>query len=130
MLKLGELKSGDIVQVEEEGLMKEGTVVDISREEKQALIDNGVQEFWYDLDKIYPLPLDDEQLIKLGFEKQQNGNTVKYLKGPFRIVIENGNFSDIEMWYREDKRHFNTHIGVHHLQNVYLEMTKVHLEKP
>ena len=130
MLKLGELKEGDIVRIEDEGVSREGTVVDISREEKQALINNGVQEFWYDLDQIYPVPLDSEQLTRLGFVKEVDGDSVKYMKGPFRIVIVNNNFSDIEMWYREDRRHFNTPIGVHHLQNLYHNMTKVHLEMP
>ena len=130
MLKLGELKEGDIVRIEDEGVSREGTVVDVSREEKQALINNGIQEFWYDLDQIYPVPLDDEQLTRLGFVKEVDGDSVKYMKGPFRIVIVNNNFSDIEMWYREDRRHFNTPIGVHHLQNLYHNMTKVHLEMP
>ena len=130
MLKLGELKEGDIVRIEDEGVSREGTVVDISREEKQALINNGVQEFWFDLDQIYPVPLDDEQLTRLGFVKEVDEDSVKYMKGPFRIVIVNNNFSDIEMWYREDRRHFNTPIGVHHLQNLYHNMTKVHLEMP
>ena len=130
MLKLGELKEGDIVRIEDEGVSREGTVVDISREEKQALINNGIQEFWYDLDQIYPVPLDDEQLTRLGFVKEVDGDSVKYMKGPFRIVIVNNNFSDIEMWYREDRRHFNTPIGVHHLQYLYHNMTKVHLEMP
>ena len=130
MLKLGELKEGDIVRIEDEGVSREGTVVDISREEKQALINNGIQEFWYDLDQIYPVPLDDEQLTRLGFVKEVDGDSVKYMKGPFRIVIVNNNFSDIEMWYREDRRHFNTPIGVHQLQNLYHNMTKVHLEMP
>ena len=130
MLKLGELKEGDIVRIEDEGVSREGTVVDVSREEKQALINNGIQEFWYDLDQIYPVPLDDEQLTRLGFVKEVDGDSVKYMKGPFRIVIVNNNFSDIEMWYREDRRHFNTPIGVHHLQNLYHNMTKVLLEMP
>lgn len=130
MLKLGELKEGDIVRIEDEGVSREGTVVDISREEKQALINNGVQEFWYDLEQVYPVPLDDEQLTRLGFVKETDGESVKYMKGPFRIVILNNDFSDIEMWYREDRRHFNTPIGVHHLQNLYHNMTKVHLEMP
>ena len=130
MLKLGELKEGDIVRIEDEGVSREGTVVDISREEKQALINNGIQEFWYDLDQIYPVPLNDEQLTRLGFVKEVDGDSVKYMKGPFRIVIVNNNFSDIEMWYRVDRRHFNTPIGVHHLQNLYHNMTKVHLEMP
>lgn len=129
-MKLGELKEGDIVRIEDEGVSREGTVVDISREEKQALINNGIQEFWFNLDQIYPVPLDDEQLTRLGFVKEADGESVKYMKGPFRIVILNNNFSDIEMWYREDRRHFNTPIGVHHLQNLYHDMTKVHLEMP
>ena len=130
MLKLGELKEGDTVRIEDEGLTREGTVVDISREERQVLINNGVQEFWYDLDKVSPIPLNDEQLTRLGFEKEVDGNTVKYLKGPFRMVILNDDFSEIEMWYREDRRHFNSQIGVHHLQNLYHNMTKVPLEMP
>ena len=65
-----------------------------------------------------------------GFVKEVDGDSVKYMKGPFRIVIVNNNFSDIEMWYREDRRHFNSQIGVHHLQNLYHNMTKVPLEMP
>jgi hypothetical protein len=130
MLKISELKEGDVVRVEEEDMSRQGRVVDISQEDLQALINNGVQEFWYDLDKIHPLPLDDQQLTRLGFAKETNGQGVKYMKGPFRIVVENNNFSDIEMWYREDHRHFNIPIGVHHLQNVYLQMTKVPLQMP
>jgi len=38
-------------------------------------------------------------------------------------------FSKIEMWWREDRRHFSFPLGVHELQNLYLDMTKVHLEK-
>jgi hypothetical protein len=130
MLKLGELKEGDVVRIEDEGVTREGTVVDISREEKQALINNGIQDFWFNLDQIYPIPLDEGQLLRLGFEKESNEGEVKYMKGPFRVVINNNNFSDIEMWYREDRRHFNTPIGVHHFQNLYYNMTKMHLEMP
>jgi hypothetical protein len=32
------------------------------------------------------------------------------------------------MWYREDRRHFNVPLSVHELQNLHLDMTKVHLE--
>ena len=130
MLKLAELKAGDTVRIEDEGITREGTIVDISREEKQVLINNGVQEFWYDLDQVHPIPLSDEQLTRLGFVKEVDGSSVKYMKGPFRMVILNDDFSDIEMWYREDRRHFNSPIGIHHLQNLYLDMTKVPLEMP
>ena len=132
MLKIGELKAGDIVKVIDDGVEREGTVVEISHEEHQALVDNGVQEFWYSPEEMYPIPIDEKQLLKLGFEKQNlNGEGVKYLKGAFRIVtFKEGDFSNIEMWYREDRRHFNAPIGVHQLQNLHLQMTKVPLEKP
>ena len=132
MLKLGELKPGDIIKVNDEGVEREGVVVEISHEDHQALVDNGVQEFWYSPEEMHAILLDEKQLLNLGFEKQHlNGEGVKYLKGAFRIVTpKEGDFSSIEMWYREDRRHFNTPIGVHHLQNLHLQMTKVPLEKP
>jgi hypothetical protein len=132
MLTIGELKVGDIVKVVDEGIEREGVVVVISHEEHQALVDNGVQEFWYSPEEMFPIPVDEQQLLKLGFEKQiLNGDGVKYMKGAFRIVTpKEGDFSNIEMWYREDRRHFNVPIGVHQLQNLHLQMTKVPLEKP
>lgn len=132
MLKLGDLKPGDIVLLDDEGVEREGTVVKVSHEEKQALVNNGIQEFWYRLNDIRPIPLDENQLIRLGFTKEQmNGaGGVKYKKGAFRLVTpKEGDFSNIEMWWREDRRHFSFPIGVHDLQNLHLDMTKVPLEK-
>ena len=40
-----------------------------------------------------------------------------------------GDFSDIEMWWREDRRHFPFALGVHELQNLHLDMTKIPLDK-
>jgi len=107
-------------------------VVEISHEEHQALVDNGVQEFWHSPEDMFPIPVDEHQLLKLGFQKQDlNGEGTKYMKGAFRIVTPIiGDFSNIEMWYREDRRHFSHPIGVHQLQNLHLQMTKVPLEKP
>ena len=132
MLKLGELKAGDIIKVHDDGIEREGMVVQISHEEHQALVDNGVQEFWYSPEEMSPIPVDEKQLLNLGFEKHDlNGDGVKYMKGAFRIVTPKaGDFSNLEMWYREDRRHFNAPIGVHQLQNLHLQMTKVPLEKP
>jgi hypothetical protein len=131
MLKINELKAGDIVRINDAGLMREGIVVDISREEHQALVDNGVQEFWYGEDELQPVLIDDRQLAQLGFEKELiTDGTVKYKKGPFRIVIPGkDDFSRIEIWYREDHRHFNHPIGIHELQNHHMDMTKVPLEQ-
>jgi hypothetical protein len=78
---------------------------------------------------MFPLPVDESQLTKLGFEKQEMDGATKYLKGAFRLVTpKKGDFSNVEMWYREDRRHFNSQLGVHELQNLHLDMTKVHLE--
>lgn len=130
MLKINDLKSGDIIIVDDEGVRREGTVVSISHEENQALVDNGIQEFWYSPEEMFAVPLDENQLVKLGFTKDDENGGVKYKKDSFRLVTpKKGDFSNIEMWWREDRRHFSFPLGVHELQNLYLSMTKVHLEK-
>lgn len=130
MVKITELKEGDIVQVIDSGTEKRGTVSRISREENMACIDNGVQEFWYAPEEIIPIPLTDEQMINtLGFEKEETAEGVKYKKGPFRVVVHDpGNYTNLDIWYREDRRHFSHPIYVHELQNHHLAMTKVPLE--
>lgn len=132
MLKIDELKPGDIIKVNDEGVEREGTVLEISHEEHEALVDNGIQEFWYTQEEMSPIPLDEEHLMKLGFEKEElEDGSLKYKKGAFRLVIhKKGDFSNIDMWYREDRRHFNYQISVHQLQNLHLQMTKVPLEMP
>lgn len=131
MVKITDLKPGDIVKVTDDGVEREGVVTDISHDEQMVCVDNGVQEFWYAPNEILSIPLDEEQLMKLGFQRQEVNGGVKYLRGPFRILLpEPGNFSNIEMWYREDRRHFNVPLTVHELQNHYLQMTKVPLERP
>ncbi len=50
------------------------------------------------------------------------------MKGAFRIQTpQQDNFSNFEIWYRDEKRIMLHPISVHQLQNHYLEMTKVHL---
>jgi hypothetical protein len=130
MLKINNLKAGDIIMVDDEGIMREGTVVSISHEEHQALVNNGVQEFWYSPEEMHTIPLDETQLINLGFEKEDIDGAVKYKKGVFRLVTpQKGNFSNIDMWYREDRRHFSFPLGVHELQNLHMDMSKIPLEK-
>ncbi len=131
MLKIGNLKSGDIITVNDEGIMREGTVVRTSQEENQALVNNGVQEFWYSPEQMHIVPLDESQLQRLGFTSEETDGLVKYKKDSFRLVTpKRGDFSQVEMWWREDRRHFNVPLGVHELQNLYLDMTKVHLDMP
>ena len=131
MIKLSDLKPGDIVIIMEDGEEKEGIITDVSQMENMVCIDNGVQEFWYPPANILSIPLSEEQLFKLGFQRQDTDQGIKYLRGPFRILLqEDGNFSDFEIWYREDHRRFHMPMTVHELQNHYLEMTKVPLERP
>jgi hypothetical protein len=129
MLKIGHLKSGDLIMVNDEGVVREGTVVEISHEENQALVNNGVQDFWYSPAEMNAVPLDDNQLTRLGFTREDQDGGVKYKRDSFRLITPTkGDFSNIEMWWREDRRHFNHPLQVHELQNLYLDMTKVHLE--
>src|SRR5690242_1694338 len=130
MLKIGNLKAGDIIVVNDDGVMRDGTVVSVSHEENQALVDNGVQEFWYAPDEMHAIPLDEQQLMQLGFTREEADGMVKYKKDSFRLVTpKKGDFSNVEMWWREDRRHFSFPLGVHELQNLFHDMTKVPLSK-
>jgi hypothetical protein len=130
MIKFSELKPGDIVRADFEGQEWEGIVKDINREEKEVCVETSVQQFWFTPDHLHPIQLDDQQLQKLRFQKLDEGDKVKYLKGAFRILLskEKG-FSDFEMWYREDRRHITQPLAVHELQNHYYQMTKVELNE-
>ena len=131
MIKIQELKQGDIVRVVQDMTEREGTVVDVSREENMVYINNGIQEFWYTPEQIAAIPLTEKELFGLGFEKTETQNGTKYMKGPFRdLVHDPGNYTNLDIWYREDRRHFSHPIYVHELQNLHLQMTKVPLEKP
>ncbi|MBK5269934.1 MAG: hypothetical protein JJE22_02860 [Bacteroidia bacterium] len=131
MLRINNLRTGDIISVNNDGIIQEGSIVGISHEQNQVQVDNGVQEFWYAPDELDSIPLDDIQLMNLGFTKEEIDGGVKYKKDSFRLITpRKGDFSNIEMWYREDRRHFSFPLGVHELQNLHHDMTKIHLEKP
>ncbi len=129
MIKFQDLRAGDIVLADYEGKMSEGSVVELNREDKEVCVLTEVQEFWFQPDHLHPIALDEEQLMKFHFERQDNPDgSVKYLKGPFRILLhQQGNFSDFEIWYREDRRHMSHPISVHELQNHFHQMTKIDL---
>lgn len=130
MLKISGLKHGDIIMVDDEGVMREGVVVKLDHAEHLALVDNGIQEFWYDESEMNSMPVNEDSLLRLGFTKEDENEGVKYKKDSFRLVIPNkGDFSHMDMWWREDRRHFNVPLGVHDLQNLHLDMTKIPLEK-
>ena len=129
MIKFSDIKIGDYVKAEYEGQIWEGEVVDLNGDEKQVCVETSVQEFWFEPAHLFPIELSDEALQKLSFQKHINDDgSVKYMKGSFRIMIPNENdFSAIEMWYREDRRHHPDVHYVHQLQNQYQDMTKIHL---
>lgn len=129
MIQFHELRMGDVVLVEFDGRRTEGEVIGLNGDEKEIQVQTDVQDFWYTPNDLYPILLDENQLLKFGFEKQElTDGKVKYLKGPFRILLsEKGNFSNFEMWYREDRRHITRPLPVHELQNHYHQMTKIDL---
>src|SRR5688572_5239304 len=130
MVKISELKQGDVVKVLDSGEERLGVVTDTSWEENMACINNGIQEFWFAPADIVPIPLTEEQLINtLGFEKEETAEGIKYKKGAFRVVVHDpGNYTNLDIWYREDRRHFSHPIYVHELQNHHYQMTKVPLD--
>jgi len=131
MLKFNEIKVGDIIKADYEGVINEGEVTDLNHEDKQVCLDNGVQEFWYEPIQLSGIPLDESQLIKFHFEKhEEQDGSVKYSRGPFRILVpKKGDFTNFEIWYREDDRQLHHPVTVHELQNHYHAMTKVELTR-
>lgn len=129
MIKFHECKVGDIVLAEFEGQRFEGEIIALDAEEKKVCVETSVQEFWYSPEHLFPIVLDEDQLMQFGFERVEYENgQVKYMHGPFRILLSSkGDFSHFEMWYREDRRHITSPIMVHELQNHFRGMTKVEL---
>ena len=130
MIKITDLKPGDIVSVRYDDVEKEGIVTDTNLGDNMVCIDNGVQEFWYAPEDLTPIPLTEDRLVNtLGFEQEEHEDGIKYKRGPFRVLVfDPGTLSDMEIWYREDHRRFRSPLFVHELQNHYLQMTKVPLE--
>lgn len=129
MIKFSDIKVGDYLMGEFEGKMWEGEVVRLNNEDKQVCLKTSVQEFWFEPQHLYPIPITDEALRKLNFEKEEmEDGSVKYKKASFRMVIpKKDDFSHIDIWYREDRRHNPDVHSIHQLQNAYHQMTKIHL---
>jgi len=131
MIRFQDLKIGDIIMAEFDNQWSEGEVAELNREDKEVCVRTDVQEFWYKPDELKGIPLSDQQLTKLNFQKELNGDgTIKYKKGAFRILLhKKDDFNEFEMWYREDRRHLKGPVFVHELQNLHLQMTKVELTR-
>src|SRR3954471_7778154 len=116
MLKISELKEGDLVMAEYDGQWREGAITDVDRIDGKVCVPTlQDEEFWYDGKHLKPIPMDESYLFKLGFQKQANDDgSIKYAKGAFRVLLHQpNNFSNFEMWYREDQRHISHPIQVH-----------------
>lgn len=129
MIKFSDLKVGDYVLAESDGQAWQGEVTDFNNDEKEIGVDNGVQKFYFKSEHLFPIPLDEATLLKMNFQKHVNEDgSVKYSKGAFRVQTpKQDDFSQFEIWYRDEKRHILSPIALHELQNHYLAMTKVHL---
>ena len=131
MLKFNELKKGDHVIADSDGDKRRGEVQNLNGNEKQVCVDTGAQSFWFETDQLSGIPITEEELTNFKFHKQVNEDgTIKYLKGAFRMVIpKEGDFSRMEIWYRDEQRHITNPIDLHILQNHFYDMTKVFLNE-
>jgi hypothetical protein len=131
MLKFQNVKVGDYLMADNDGDVLKGEVTNLKHGEHQVCLNIGTQEFWYEMNQLAPIPLNEDELMNLKFSKLQNDDgSVKYMKGAFRMLIPAaGDFSKMELWYRDERRHITHALGVHELQNHFYDMTKVHLNE-
>lgn len=134
MISLHELKAGDTVLVSYEGQLQEGKVMELNPEDKQVCVLTGEEnEFWYGLESLFPILLDETQLLKLKFKKDEelsrNGDGQVFVRGPFSVRIRSDNGQKlIDLHYRDETRALKGDITVNELQNHYIGMTNFHLE--
>ncbi len=131
MIKFNELKQGGHVITDFDGDKRRGEVEELKNTSKQVMINTGIQSFWFDTGKgqLSPIPVTEAELFNFKFHKHVNDDgTIKYMKGAFRLLIpKEGDFSRMEIWYRDEQRHIAEPIPLHVLQNHFFEMTKVFL---
>lgn len=129
MINLTELKPGNWVLVKNEDTWMEGVVLHVNRDDGgQIEIETGVQKAWYEMEEVSALPLSEDYLLKMGFEREVMPDTgnVKYKHGAFRVLVgPTKRFTDFLMWYREEKSHITYPMTVHQFQNRYEAMCKV-----
>ncbi|NLR63618.1 hypothetical protein HGH92_04795 [Chitinophaga varians] len=135
MISLHHLKTGDTVITNYGGVEKPGKILQVDHEDKKVLVatDNDTNEFWYDLDNLHSIPLDEATLLRLQFHldsnQSGNGKGKLYVRGPFSVRIhEPGNQPVLQLHYRDETRNLNAPITLNELQNHYHGMTNFHLE--
>jgi hypothetical protein len=130
MLKLSELKEGDIVMVDFEGQMRVGDIMEVSLGDKKARVAHGDNEFWYSLGDIYAVPADEQHLLELGFIKVMNDHSDGELfeRGPFSLqIVRKGANNHYLLHYRDETRHILDLRFLHQLQHHYKGMTNFEL---
>ncbi|KAA2241966.1 hypothetical protein F0L74_19105 [Chitinophaga agrisoli] len=134
MIRLHDVKTGDTVLVQYEGDLLEGKVLEVNPEDKQAcVLTHEQQEFWYDFDSLYEIPLDETQLLRLKFQKDEaqssNGSGALYIRGPFSVRLYQKDGHEMTLLsYRDEHRDLKGTITVNQLQNHYHGMTNFHLD--
>lgn len=131
MIKYSELKKGDHVMADADGDNRRGEIENLKNSEKQVCVNTGVQSFWFETDQLSPITLNEAELENFKFHKEvKEDGTIKYAKGAFRMLIpKEGDFSRMEIWYRDEQRHFVEPMPLHTFQNHFYEMTKVFLNE-
>ena len=74
MIKFNELKKGDYVLAESDGQSWRGEVTNFNHNEKEVCVNNGVQELYFPQEALFPLPVDEKQLLDMKFTKLVNEN--------------------------------------------------------
>ena len=132
MIKLSEIKAGDIVNARFEDVVNTGQVLDIDREERKVLVAHGDQEFWYSNDDLSAIPLTTNMLEMLGFTLSSdpafNEEGTAYIKGPFIVRYLKKDSNRLLLTYRDEHREIDNDLSVHQFQNHYQVMTNMHLE--
>ncbi|MCW3463740.1 hypothetical protein [Chitinophaga nivalis] len=132
MISLHELQSGDTVITRYGDVEKKGKILQVDREDKKVLVLTDENEFWYDLDNLYPIYLTGDTLLQLQFhvDAAHSSNADKlYVRGPFSVrLYPEGHKPAISLHYRDETRDLNTPITLNELQNHYHAMTNFHLE--
>src|ERR1044072_1767193 len=125
MIRLHDVKTGDTVLVKYEGELLEGKVLEVNPEDKQAcVLTHEQQDFWYSLEDLFPIPLDETQLLRLKFQKDEaqysNGSGVVYVRGPFSVRLYKQEGQDVtRLDYRDEHREIKGPLTVNQLQNHY-----------
>ena len=131
MIKFSDLKKGDHVIADNDGDKRRGEIEELKKGENQVCINTGSQSFWYEMNQISEIELNEAELMNFKFKKEvKDDGTIKYSKGAFRMLIsKEGDFSRMEIWYRDEQRHFPQPMALHTFQNHFYEMTKVYLNE-